>query len=129
MIISVLQENLAKGVNIVAKAVEARPALPVLTNILLEAEDSRLKLVASNLQMSITMWIGAKVEKPGAITLPARTFSDLVNRLSKDRVDLTLDDTTHTVTVHCGTTDSKIKGIDADEFPPITHNDDSGIVI
>lgn len=129
MIISVLQENLAKGVNIVQKAVEARPALPVLANILLEAEDSRLKLAATNLQMSITMWIGAKVEKPGAITLPAKTFVDLVNKLSRERVDLSLDASTHTVTVRCGTTISQIKGIDADEFPPINHSDESGVVV
>lgn len=129
MIITVLQENLAKGVNIVQKAVESRPALPVLANILLEAEDSRLKLAATNLQMSITMWIGAKVEAPGAITLPAKTFSDLVNRLSPERVDLKLDAPTHTVSIRCGTTQSNIKGIDADEFPPITHSDDNGIII
>lgn len=129
MIISVLQENLSKGVNIVQKAVESRPALPVLANILLEAEDSRLKLAATNLQMSITMWIGAKVETPGAITLPAKTFADLVGRLSPERVDLKLDTETHTVNVRCGTTQSNIKGIDADEFPPITHSDDNGIII
>jgi DNA polymerase-3 subunit beta len=129
MIISVLQENLSKGVNIVQKAVESRPALPVLANILLEAEDSRLKLAATNLQMSITMWIGAKVEVPGSITLPSKTFSDLVNRLSPERVDLNLDAPTHTVSIKCGTTQSNIKGIDADEFPPITHSDDNGIII
>ncbi|MCU0512156.1 MAG: DNA polymerase III subunit beta [Anaerolineae bacterium] len=129
MMISVLQENLAKGVNIVQKAIDARPAIHVLENILLEAEDSRLKLVATNLQLSITMWIGAKVEKPGAITLPAKTLADLVNKLSRERVDLTLDNSTHTVTVRCGTTISQIKGIDADEFPPITHSDDSGIIV
>lgn len=129
MIISVLQENLAKGVNIVQKAVESRPALPVLANILLEAQDSRLKLAATNLQMSITMWIGAKVESPGSITLPAKTFADLVNKLSKERVDLTLDDDTHTVSVRCGTTLSNIKGIDADEFPPINHSDEAGVTV
>jgi len=127
MIISVLQENLAKGLSIVTKAVDNRPTLPVLSNILLEAEGSRLKLAATNLQMSITMWIGAKVEEPGAITLPAKTFTDLVNNLSPERVDLRLDTATHTMQVRCGATNSNVKGIDADEFPPITHGADADI--
>jgi len=129
MRISVLQENLAKGLSIVSKAVDSRPTLPVLNNILLEAEGSRLKLAATNLQMSITMWIGAKVDAPGSITLPANTFRDLVNNLSPERVDLDLDPQTQTVHVHCGATNSNIKGISAEEFPPITHGEGSDIAV
>ena len=129
MNISVLQENLQKGLSTVTKAVENRPTLPVLANVLLEAEGSRLKLAATNLQMSVTMWIGAKVDQPGGITLPAKTFADLVNNLSPERVDLRLDPQTHTVQVKCGATNSNIKGIDADEFPPITHGEGAHISI
>jgi DNA polymerase-3 subunit beta len=75
MRVSILQENLAKGLSIVGKAVESRPTLPVLANVLLATEDSRLRLVATNLEMSITTYIGAKVEQNGSITLPAKTFS------------------------------------------------------
>jgi DNA polymerase-3 subunit beta len=129
MRISVLQENLSKGVSTVIKAVESRPTLPVLGNILLEAEEARLKLAATNLQMSITMWIGAKVDVPGSITLPAKTFADLVNNLSPERVDMSLDTATHTMQVRCGATNSNIKGIDADEFPPIAHGEQADVVI
>lgn len=106
MKISVLQENLAKGLGIVNKAVESRPTMPVLGNILLETEDARLKLAAVNmgLGMGITCWIGAKVEQPGAITLPAKTLADLVNNLSPERVDLVLDTNTQTVNLRCGGT-------------------------
>jgi len=81
MIVSVLQENLAKSLSIVTKAVDSSPQLPVLANVLLETEDSRLKLSATNLELSITMWIGAKVEQAGSITLPAKTFTELVRHL------------------------------------------------
>lgn len=117
MEVSILQENLAKGLSIVGKAVENRPTLPVLGNILLETEDARLKLAATNLEMSIVCWIGAKVNKAGAITLPAKTFVDLVNNLSPERVDLALNAATLTVNVRCGATNSNIKGIDSSEFP------------
>ena len=123
MIVSVLQENLAKSLSIVTKAVESNPQLPVLSNVLLETEDSRLRLSATNLELSITCWIGAKVEQAGSITLPAKTFSELINNLSPERVDLRLDSATHTVHVKCGVQNSNIRGIDADEFPPINHNE------
>ncbi len=126
---SVLQDKLAKGLSIVARAVENRPTLPVLGNILLATEDARVKLAATNLEMSITTWIGAKVEKEGAITLPAKTLADLVNNLSPERVDLTLDTATLTVNVRCGATVSNVKGIDAAEFPVIPSGGDADITL
>lgn len=127
MIVSVLQENLAKSLSVVTRAVDSSPQLPVLANVLLETEDSRLKLSATNLELSITMWIGAKVEQPGSITLPAKTFTELVNNLSKERVDLRLDAATHTMHLRCGVQNSNIRGIDANEFPPINHNEEAEI--
>jgi DNA polymerase-3 subunit beta len=127
MIVSVLQENLAKSLNIVTKAVDSNPPLPVLANVLLETEDSRLKISATNLELSITMWIGAKVEQSGSITLPAKTFSELISSLSRERVDLRLDAATHTVHLRCGVQTSNIRGIDADEYPPINHNDSADL--
>jgi DNA polymerase III subunit beta len=126
---SVLQDKLAKGLSIVARAVENRPTLPVLGNILLATEDARLKLSATNLEMSITTWIGAKVEKEGSITLPAKTLTDLVNNLSPERVDLMLDTSTLTVNVKCGATVSNIKGIDASEFPLVPQGGDVDITL
>ena len=121
MKVSVLQENLAKGLSIVNKAIESRPTMPVLGNVLVQTEDSRLKLAAINMSLGlgITCWIGASIERSGSITLPAKTFADLVSNLSPERVDLDLDSATQTVHLKCGGTKSNIKGIDADEFPPV----------
>ncbi len=130
MKVSVLQENLARGLSIAGRAVSARPPMQVLGNILLETEESRLKLAATDLKLGITVWIGAKVEEDGAITVPARTFIDLVNNLSPERVDLELNVRTQTLHVHCGATNSNIKGIDASEFPAIPQAGDApGIAI
>ena len=131
MRVSVRQENLAKGLSIVGRAVENRPTLPVLANVLLSAEDARLKLAAMDmtLGMSITCWIGAKVDSPGAITLPKNTLADLVNNLSPERVDLSLDKQTQTVNVRCGTTVSNIKGIDSSEFPLLPEDSQGDVVV
>jgi len=80
--------------------------------------------------LGITAWIGAKIEEDGAITIPARTFIDLVNTLSRERVDLDLNVRSQTLRVHCGATNSNIKGIDSNEFPLIPQaGDDPGIAI
>ena len=72
MRISCLQENLAKGLSIVGRAVSSRSTLPVLSNILLATDQGQLKLAATNLEIGINCWIGAKVEDEGAITVPTR---------------------------------------------------------
>ncbi len=129
MRVSILQDQLAKGLSIVSRAVDTRPTLPVLANVLLATEDARLKLSATNLEMSITTYIGAKVDKPGAITLPSKTFTELVSNLSPERVDLVLDESTQTVNVRCGMTNSNIKGISAGEFPPVPETAEPDIVL
>ena len=121
MRVSVRQENLARGLGIVGRAVESRPTLPVLANILLrsgEEGDARLRLSAMNMSsgLSISCWIGAQVGETGAITLPRNTLTDLVNNLSPERVDLNLEDSTRSVTVRCGANVSTLRGIDAGEF-------------
>ena len=123
MILSVLQENLSKSLSTVLRAVEAKAHIPILENVLLETEDSRLKLSGTSLDLSISAWIGAKVEQSGSITLPAKTLSELVNSLSPERVDLRLDGATHRVELRCGLQQANISGKDADDYPPINHNE------
>ena len=103
--------------------------LPVLSNVLIDTEEARLKLAAMDMSlgMSITCWIGAKVDESGEITLPKNTLTDLVNNLSPERVDLTLDQATQTVNVRCGATVSNIKGIDAGEFPLLPEDGEGDI--
>ncbi|MFQ5398387.1 MAG: DNA polymerase III subunit beta [Anaerolineae bacterium] len=123
MKVSCLQENLAKGLSIVSRAVSTRSTLPVLANVLIATDDGRLKLSATNLEVVITCWIGAKVEEEGAITIPARTFGDLIGALPQERVDLALNEQTQTMHISCARTEANIKGIDAQEFPLVPQPD------
>jgi DNA polymerase-3 subunit beta len=117
MKVSCLQENLAKGLSIVGRAVSPRSTLPVLGNVLLAADAGRLKLSATNLEVGINCWIGAKVEEEGATTVPARTFIDLVSALPPERVDMELVVRTQTLNLRAGRSEANVKGIDAQEFP------------
>ncbi len=119
----VKQQQLTHGVNVVARAVAPRSTLPVLSNILVKTDEGRLRLSATNLELGITTWIGANVKEEGAITVPARTFADLVSNLPNEDVTLTLDVNTRTLNLRCGTSTTDIKGIDAEEFPPIPEPD------
>ncbi len=119
MKVSCLQENLAKGLSIVSRAVASRSTLPVLGNILIATDQGRLKLAATNLELAVTCWIGAKVDEDGATTLPARILSDFVNSMPPDRIEMDLNVKTQTMHLKCARNDANIKGIDAQEFPII----------
>jgi DNA polymerase-3 subunit beta len=119
MKVTVLQENLARGLSIVSRAVSPRSTLPVLSNVLIATDEGRLRLSATNLELGITCWIAARIDEDGSTTVPSRTFSDLVNTLPGDQVQLTLDVKTQTLHVKSGTSNNDIKGIDAQEFPPL----------
>jgi DNA polymerase-3 subunit beta len=128
MKVTLLQENLARGLGIVSRAVSPRSTLPVLANILIATDEGRLRLSATNLEMGITCWIAARIEDEGSTTVPARTFGDLVNTLPGDQVALNLDSSTQTLNVRSGTSTNDIKGIDAQEFPPLPVPDMEGAV-
>ncbi len=128
MKVTVLQENLARGLGIVSKAVSPRSTLPVLANVLIASDEGRLRLSATNLEMGITCWIPARIEEDGSTTVPARTFSDLVSTLPGDQVLLKLDPATQTLNVRGGSSTNDIKCIDAQEFPPMPVPDFDGAI-
>ena len=113
-----MQENLARGLSVVSRAVSNR-SLPVLTNVLLKTEDAGLKLTATNLEIGITYWVPGKIESDGATSVPARLLTDLVNSLpGGEPIDLELGEG-ETLHIRSGRFESNIKGISADDFPTV----------
>ena len=119
MKLSCLQENLNKALGIVGRAVATRATLPITNNILLTTDQSRLKLVATNLEMAISYWTGAKVEEEGEITVQARLLTEFVGSLPNDRIDVSLSPKTKTLELKCARFEARISGVDAKDFPPI----------
>ena len=124
MKLSCLQENLNRGLGVVGRAVATRTTLPITNNVLLATEESRLKLVATNLEMAISCWIGAKVEEEGAITVPARLLTEFVSSLPAEKIDINLSPGTKTLGLKCARFEARISGIDAKDFPPIPKVDE-----
>ena len=119
MKVSCLKENLSRGLGIVGRAVATRTTLPITNNVLLVTDQSRLKLVATNLEMAISCWIGAKVEEEGTITVPARLLTEFVNSLPSEKIDINLSPRTKTLGLKCARFEARISGVDAKDFPPI----------
>ena len=119
MKVTSLQENLARGLQIAGRAVSTRGSLPILGNVLLRTENGRLKLTATNLEVGINVWVPAKVDDEGAITVPAKLFTDFVNSLPPGPTELSLNVRTKTVHLKSGQYEANFKGLDAEEFPTI----------
>jgi DNA polymerase III subunit beta len=115
MHLQVTQENLNKALGTVARVANARGTLPVLANVLIKTVNNRLSIAATNLDIAITQYIGAKVTEDGAITVPARLMQDFVSSLPTGVIDLKLDD----YKLHIATEQyqSVINGVSAEEFP------------
>jgi DNA polymerase-3 subunit beta len=117
--ISCLQENLARGLSIVGRAVATRSTLPVLSNILIESDEGQLRLAATNLEIGVSCWIGARVEEEGRTTVPARLLTEFVNSLPSGQIDMELNERTQTLNLTCARYEANIKGVDASEFPAV----------
>jgi DNA polymerase-3 subunit beta len=122
-----VQENLAEGLAVVGRVVPTKSTLPVLSNVLLTAQNGELQLAATNLEMAVAHRVSATVSAEGQITLPARLLADYVALLDHGgRVDLELNGKTHKVHLACGRYEANVAGIDAEDFPPIPAVDESG---
>jgi DNA polymerase-3 subunit beta len=117
MKLSCLQENLSKGLGIVSRAVATRSTLPITQNVLIATDQSRLKLAATNLEIAISCWLGAKIEEEGSITIPARLLTEFISSLPNDKIDIAL--TQRTLQLKCARFEARINGLDAQDFPPI----------
>jgi DNA polymerase-3 subunit beta len=127
MKMSCLQENLNRGLGLVGRAAASRTTLPITNNVLLATDQGRLKLVATNLEMAISCWIGGKIEEEGAITVPAKLLTEFVASLPADKIDINLTPKGKTLNLKCARFEARISGVDAKDFPPIPKVDD-GIV-
>lgn len=117
MELTLLQENLARALTFVGKTLSTKTQLPVLSNVLLETDNGRLKLSSTNLETSVSFWVGATIEEEGSISVPGRLFTELVNGFSQDKIQLRLDKTV--LQLHCGESQATLSGMDASEFPAL----------
>ncbi len=118
------QENLKKAIFNCERVVAKKNTLPILNNILFETDNGGLRLSATNLEIGVSSKIGAKIEKEGKITIPAKVISNFINNLlSEDNISLEVVD--NKLKIKSSKNKAIIMGIPADDFPliPIKKND------
>ncbi len=114
---SCTKDNLHQGLSVTSHISGKSANLPILNNILLQADIGGVRLTSTNLDLTISCMIRAKVDQPGNYTLPAKLLADYVSLLPDERIDLDLLDTS--VAVHCASSKTKMHGLAASEFPAI----------
>lgn len=117
MKVSILQENLSYGLNVAGRSVASRAQLPVLSNVLLSTEKGRLKFSATDLETGINLWLGAKVEKEGALSVPGKILAEFVSSLPAAKVDLVVKE--NKLSLNSGVYQADFIGLPASEFPQI----------
>jgi len=118
MNLSISKEQLLNGLQAVQNVVSTRTTLPILSNVLLRAEGKRLELVATDLDVTVASGVEANVQKPGATTVPVRRLVGIVRELTNPDIEMEVDDKNVT-TIRSGSSFFKIRGLGAEEFPPL----------
>lgn len=122
MKLTVTQENLTKALTAVSRATTSRAGLPILANILLKTDSNRLLVAATNLEIASLTYVGAKVEKTGEITVPAKILTDYVANLPKKPIDIEVK--LNSITLVCDGYTSTIRGIGTEDFPELPSIDE-----
>ena len=118
MNLTISKEQIINGLQAVQNVVSTRTTLPILSNVLLRAENDRLEFTATDLDVTIACGVEAKVKKPGASTIPVKRLFGIVRELSNSEIDLEVDDK-NVCSIRSGPSFYKIHGLSADEFPPL----------
>ena len=118
MKITIAKDQIIAGLQAVQNVVSTRTTLPILSNVLLRAEDGKLEFTATDLDVTVACSVEAKVEKNGSTTVPVKKLFGIVRELNGGEIEIESDDKNVT-SVRCGGSFFKINGLSADEFPPL----------
>lgn len=130
---SILQQDLLPALQAVSRSVGVRASLPVLANILIQTENGKLKLSATNLEIGVIKKVSAKIDEEGEITVPAKTFLEIVSSLSGSNLEVEASGEQLRISSRGGGGNKSFKatlnGISATEFPSIPLSSDNSIMI
>ena len=118
MDISVNKSDLSRSISIIQSIVEKRTTMPILANVLLSATDGKLKVYASDLEITAVSSVNASINSPGSTTVSAKVFGDLVKELPEGEIRLKIGEGER---LEITTQKSKFKiiGVSAEEYPSL----------
>lgn len=116
------QDTFSKYLNIVSRIVTSKPGLPILSNIYFESDKGKLKLKTTDLELSISTWIGADIQEDGKITVPAKQLSEFVNSIPEEKVDIEVNKQNFDIST--SNNNASFNTMPSDDFPNIPSVDD-----
>lgn len=118
MKLTVTRKELYEGLQIVGRAVSTQTTLPVLKNVLIQPGDGAIKLSATDLELGVEVLVPANVTEGGSLTVPAKTFSEIIAALPEADVSLAADDHENLI-ICCRRSEYRIHGLTAEDFPSL----------
>lgn len=115
---NVAKDKLLDGLQTVQNIVSTRTTLPILSNVLIRAEDGVLRFTTNDLDVGMSCTVEAKVEKGGGTTLPARRLASIVKELPAADVEIEVD-SKNIASIRCGQSFFKMMGLAEEEFPAL----------
>lgn len=119
----VTKAALLDGLHTVQNVVGSRTTLPILNNVLLTVEDSKLWLTTTDLEVTVRCAVEVEVESEGMSTLPVKRLSGIVRELPDAVISVAINDS-DVATLECGTSHFRVNGLSRDEFPPVASPDE-----
>ncbi len=113
---SIQREKLQKAMQKIGVAAGSRSQIPILSNVLIEAEDGKLKLTSTDLELRMSTELEAEVSESGKTTVPAKKLSGLIGCFSADKIDFYADENDN-LKFECGNGKFVLRGMQASEFP------------
>lgn len=118
MNLTISKEQIIHGLQAVQNVVSTRTTLPILSNVLLEADGNRLKLTATDLDVTITCAVEANVKKAGSTTVPVKKLFGIIRELNNGDIELEVDEKNN-CSIRAGASFYKVNGLAAEEYPPM----------
>jgi DNA polymerase-3 subunit beta len=118
MNLTIAKDQLLAGLQAVQNVVSTRTTLPILSNVLVKAEGDRLEFTATDLDVTVSSAVEAKVSKPGASTIPVKKLFGICRELGGNEIEMEVDEK-NVCSIRCGASFYKINGLSAEEFPPM----------
>ena len=113
------KDNLLRGIQIVQNAVSSKSTLPILSHILLEAKKEGIKLTATDLEIGVSVLVQGEVFEEGAITVPARKFSEIIKELpSQTPINISVKKT-QSINIESGKSYFRLMGLLKEDFPQL----------
>jgi DNA polymerase III subunit beta len=128
MNLTISKDKIMDGLQAVQNVVSTRTTLPILSNVLMRAEGDKLELTATDLDVTVSCAVEAKVKKPGSSTVPVKRLFGIVRELPATEIELDIDDKNY-CSIHAGASYYRINGLSAEEFPPTKPKEEKKVLL